>query len=658
MPNKLKQQQEEESKSVQKTEENVDNQKELEGEVHIGINTDDDNEGKILIETKPREEYLQKKIDEMNIENSVMNGVSRGLGLSLDFIKNDIDDEKILITEVTNDNKIKKYVLDNEEKEKIHKTDEQNIISKLNLKKLRDCREEKDKLNNRILKLETKKQFIENEGMMNLNEVDKNIKNNEIKKIKSETSLCNARINVLEYQIKNILAEESGITRRDKINIFLNNFERDKEKSNSKTKEYYKKYKEKNEQIKKIEEKMEINSQREIEKIEENKKKKEKLILDNARKIIEKERETREKIKKQKEEKDKEVMEKLQKHNEEKTEEQKELEKKFINKKKNQCIYYRNQKQFLQKEKDYFKTEIDKNKSLYYSVSLEEINEFKIKMKKNHTKNMTEIEDKYNKIKDDWKKNKKELPKFKSHLFQVAESESKKLKEEEEKHKQLIKEYIKAKKDYSEIQQEKKLEVSEKLKKQREDNIKKLTEKKIIKDTLLNHKKGRILLVKRDPNKPKKYNWDLKLEYDEKNPLLKSEEIKKALIKKPQKIILSNSVDRKKKLIIPNKKIDYLKDFIKKRKQSELNSDNENSIRKEKEKWDKIIKDNKSTFKQNIQAVKNKAGYLEQLANEKQKILKINGGIEKNPELGQKISDLLVDSIQAKLSILNSIENN
>ena len=78
----------------------------------------------------------------------------------------------------------------------------------------------------------------------------------------------------------------------------------------------------------------------------------------------------------------------------------------------------------------------------------------------------------------------------------------------------------------------------------------------------------------------------------------------------------------KKKLIIPNKKIDYLKDFIKKRKQSELNSDNENSIRKEKEKWDKIIKDNKNSFKQNIQAIKIKAGYLEQLANEKQKILK------------------------------------
>ena len=134
MPNKIKQQQEDENKSNQKSEENQENQKEFEGEVHIGINTDD-NEGKILIETKPREEYLQKKIDEMNIENSVINGVSKGLGLSLDFIKNDIDEDKILITEVTNENKIKKYVFENEEKEKIHKTDEQNIISKINLKK-------------------------------------------------------------------------------------------------------------------------------------------------------------------------------------------------------------------------------------------------------------------------------------------------------------------------------------------------------------------------------------------------------------------------------------------------------------------------------------------------------------------------------------------
>ena len=657
MSSKTKQQIEDENKLPPKLEENKEIIKEYEGDVHMGVNTDDINDGKIILETKPREEYLQKKIEEMNIDNKIITGVTKGLGISLDFIKNDIDDEKVLITEVTNENKIKKYVVQNEEKEKIHKTDEQNVMSKKNLQKLRNFRYEKDKLNNKIIKLETKKKFIEDEGMMNLGEVEQNLKNNELKKIKDETSSCNRRINILDYHIKNILAEESNLTRREKIKNYLNHF--DKDRNDIQLKEYSKKYKEKKEQLKKIEEQIELNSQREMEKIEENKKKKEQMILENAKKIIEKERENREKIKKQKEEKDKETKEKLQKHNEEKTEEQKEIDKRFINLKKNQCIYYRNQKQFIQNEKQYFKTEIDKIKSLYYSVTLDEIKQFKKKMKRNHSKNMTDIEEKYNKIKEDWKKNKEDLPKFKCHFREIAQNEAKKLLKEEQKQKSLIKEHIKARKDYSEIQQEKKPEISEKLKKIREDNIKKLTEKKIVKDTLFNHKKGRILLVKRDPSKPSKYNWDLKLDYiDDKNPLLKSAEIKKNLIRKPKRIIVSSSTDKRKNLVIPPKKIDYLKEFERKRNITEINSDNENSIKREKAKWERIIKDNKGTIKQNIQNVKMKADHLEHLANEKEKILKYKGGIEKNPELGQKISDLLIDSIQAKLTILQSIESN
>ena len=39
----------------------------------------------------------------------------------------------------------------------------------------------------------------------------------------------------------------------------------------------------------------------------------------------------------------------------------------------------------------------------------------------------------------------------------------------------------------------------------------------------------------------------------------------------------------------------------------------------------------------------------------REKILNLNGGIENNPELGQKVSSLLIDSIEAKLSILNKI---
>ena len=648
---RTKNQVEPENKNPPKFEE--DETKEYEGDVHIGINTEEMDSNRMM-EIKPREEYLQKKIDEMNFDDNVMNGVTRGLGLSLDFIRNDLDDDKILITEVTNDNLIKKYVDENEEKEKIHKTDEQNIISKKHLKKLRDYREEKEFLNKKIKMLESKKKFIESEGMMNIDEVEQNIKNNELRKIKKDTSFLNTRINEIDYQIKNIIAEEYSMTRKEKINLFLSNFEKEKEKSELQTKEYYKKFREKRNQIKQLEKEMKLNSEKELEKIEENKKKEQELILENAKKIIEKERETREKMKKKNEEKEKERIEKLEKHNEEKTEEQKEIEKKFINKKQNECIYFRNPKIYLQNEEDYLKAELEKIKEAHPIISLKEIKEFKTEKVKNYNKNKLDIDEKYNKIKKDWIKNKNDLPKFKNHLFKEAEERTKQLEEEEKKKNELISERAHAKKKYGESVQDRKPEISEKKKKEREDNIKKLTEKILVKDTIYNYKKKRILLVKRDPNKPSKFNWELKLDdIDEKDV-----EINKALIKKPKINILSSSLEKNKRESSTKKSDDLQKDLIKKRNHTEINSDNEISVKKENLKWEKMIKNKNGSIKQNIQNVKIKAEHLEQLANEKEKILKVNGGIEKNPELGQKVSDLLIDSIHAKLSILNSIGDN
>ena len=285
---------------------------------------------------------------------------------------------------------------------------------------------------------------------------------------------------------------------------------------------------------------------------------------------------------------------------------------------------------------------------------MKEIKEFKTEKVKNYNKNKLDIDEKYNKIKKDWIKNKNDLPKFKNHLFKEAEERTKKLEEEEKKKNELISERADAKKKYGESVQDRKPEISEKKKKEREDNIKKLTEKITVKDTLYNYKKKRILLVKRDPNKPSKFNWELKLDdIDEKNV-----EINKALNKKPKNIFLSSSLEKNKRESSTKKSDDLQKDLIKKRNHTEINSDNENSVKKEKLKWEKMIKNKNGSIKQNIQNVKIKAEHLEQLANEKEKILKVNGGIEKNPELGQKVSDLLIDSIHAKLSILNSIGDN
>ena len=72
-------------------------------------------------------------------------------------------------------------------------------------------------------------------------------------------------------------------------------------------------------------------------------------------------------------------------------------------------------------------------------------------------------------------------------------------------------------------------------------------------------------------------------------------------------------------------------------------------------KWNTIINKFDGNIIENVNYIKQKADNLEKEAFIKEKILNLNGGIENNPELGQKVSNLLIDSIEAKLSILNKI---
>ena len=48
---------------------------------------------------------------------------------------------------------------------------------------------------------------------------------------------------------------------------------------------------------------------------------------------------------------------------------------------------------------------------------------------------------------------------------------------------------------------------------------------------------------------------------------------------------------------------------------------------------------------------------MENEAKQKERFLKLNGGIENFPELGEKVSSLLINSIKGKLSILNTVSN-
>ena len=88
-------------------------------------------------------------------------------------------------------------------------------------------------------------------------------------------------------------------------------------------------------------------------------------------------------------------------------------------------------------------------------------------------------------------------------------------------------------------------------------------------------------------------------------------------------------------------------------KKKQLQNDDKN----ENNNWEKIIHNSNGNYYEKVNQIKLKAYNLTKDAEEKDKILKKKGGIERNPQLGKKIAYLLIDSIEAKLSILNTVEN-
>ena len=70
----------------------------------------------------------------------------------------------------------------------------------------------------------------------------------------------------------------------------------------------------------------------------------------------------------------------------------------------------------------------------------------------------------------------------------------------------------------------------------------------------------------------------------------------------------------------------------------------------------KLIKEN-GLDENMLKMAKSKLEILDEKKKQKALLLKLNGGIANKPDLGEEICDLMIDSIQAKLSILQEIEN-
>ena len=625
----------------------IDDIKEVEPDIHEDINENENNEEEQIKVKEPSEveEYLQNKLKGMNIQMNILDSISNGLGNSLNTIKSDYKDDQFSIRDVPNNENIKR-ILEKSEDGKNKKTIEQNIISKKNFKKLKEYKEERDKLNEKVLQLENQKNLIETNTDRS-NKIYESIQKEELKKMKRDLSNYNERICQLDYQIKNIIAEESKLNKNEQIKNFIDNFKRDTEIAQIKIRKYKKQH-ELNEKLFK-ENEIKYNEKREKYLLKEKKKE------ENLKKIvaqrIEKEKEKREKLKQTNEERKKEEEELLKKME----------DNKFMNRNKNELLHNKIEKNYLKRKELMYKKGLDeyfKGKKKHY-IDLSTLKSDEEVYLEKKEKKIEEIKEKYRKEKEEWEKNKSSIPEFKIKNSDKVILQTRQIFEDEKNHKKKIEELKKEKEDYAElIRYDKKPEEDERsklLKSQRLENIKKLTEKKIVKDTLYDYKKKRILLKKRDPNKPSKYSWQLKLEeIDENNPLGTSVEIQKALIKKPRRIMLSTEFEKKKS--IPNQKKDFLPEAMSKKNITEINSDNENSGNQNTN-WNKLLKDKNASLFENLENVKNKADYLEQKASENEKILVVNGGFSRNPKLGKKVTNLLINSIHAKMCILDNFDS-
>ena len=590
---------------------------------------------------KPRETYLKEKLAKMNYNPNLMTNIQKEMG---NKIKNIMTQEGVVISEKTKDLKkcmetkdrtrteIEEYSNKKKYKEIKNYMDELNVL-KINLKQLEE--------NEKILQQKNEDNLLKSSQEINDKLIfDKSQNLIKLREIKAKKEEIQEKINEINYRIKDSIETEKiqTVANKNRMKDFITNFERDKEIIEIRAKKYYKEYKERNQR-----------KQNDLNQIIERRKKE----------MEEKEKETNkenEEIRKKFKEQEKAIEKKQSKQNEEIFLKYKP----FINEKptktKKKYLYNQRYENFLKKEEKYFQKKTEKNKEEKdkYKYKLEEIEKFSQEFDEKIESRKYEQEQKYMDLSQKWQENKDKLPK--NNNYQSMENLNRKKILEEEKKSQIKKQKVQELIDN--IKESFSPEVDIKKRKQIQAVIYALEDPKNAakKYTLKSQKNKRIIMKPRDKSKPSKFKWELKLD-----PNQNKEE---NYIKKPKKINLVPITRTTTE--IPVKKPDYLREIINKRainnrSNSSKGRDNyENEfvdINKKSEKWENAMNKKDVNLLENISNVQNKVERIEQKAEEKEKLLKIRGGIENNPELGKEVSSLLIDSIEAKINMLKKMNN-
>ena len=621
-------------------------------------------ENVLLTEVKPipkkleeslSHKYLRKKLENLNFDKNLQSGIKSGIEKVKDEIKDDLEEnlniiknKKLNIEEIISKSK-KNFNLNLTDKAVNFKIDKESIIRLKNLK-----RSEKF-IKSELNKIEENKKLLESElpiknDIILINTRKYNLKrmnstkNDLLKKLKynsvriSELLDNNKEINK-NLLIKNYLSQNTSINSKDN-DINHGNYKKKIHSCLSEDQERFNKHllKIQNEekiQKEKFEKDLKITKDKKIKEIELKESKKLQRQKNYLEELKNKEKEFFNKIK----EKNNLILEKSSKHIGDKN-----------HKNIKEYLFYQYKENFENNEKKLIdKVNMIKKDSLVTKKELKELANKRKEQKKILEEGLNERKIKLIKM---WRQRSQNLPVYKHPVVDMMEDEEYDLLEDEEDKKEQKEKNEKEKKNY----QPPEVKIDFRLKEIREKRNLKTNKDSVIKTENNNKKRflknlnfiANIIEAAKEENLEKnKY----KIKMNNKN--LKTENIVNR--KKRNKVAKSFEKHNYKLHPKPEKPIDYLKDIIK-------NTDNKNN----KKKVDVGVGDLEAELKdggkkgvnhiiETFDMVKSKTNAIDKKVIEKKEYLKAKGGYMNNTKLGDEVGNLIIESIQAKLSLLNKI---
>ena len=596
--------------------------------------------------------FLREKLEKLNFSKGLRIGIDSGFEkINMNIRENiennfNIRDKKINLDNIINKNNKKNIELNTGKNGILYNINKESIL------RLKHLKQNEKNIKKKLDKIEESQKMLESEEPIKSDKVNINVRNNNLKKINSMKNELLVKLRYNSSIISEVIDKDKNINR----NLLIQNYNNHTNKTEtgytkhfslSEDQEKFNKYLLKKQEEEKLQREKIQNA------LKRSNSKKNKEIELNEQKILERQKEHLNELKK----KEKDFFNKLKEKNNLLFEKSIKNIDKNLKRQTKDYLFYQVKQKFETKEKKLVdKVNMIKKDSLVTKEELEELAN-----KRNERKKILEeglSERKLNLIKM-WQQRSQKLPIYKHPVVNILEDEELDVMEDEqEKQEQKEKNEI-SKKTF----QPPKVKINKELKRLREKKLL-MSNKDSVTQTEIQNKKrfmknldfmANIIEAAKEENLEKnklKNNKNIKTE--------KNNETKNKI--RITKSLDSNKNKKKHNYLLhpkPEKPIDYLKEIFKGKKGNKLVKEKKEQgvgeIMADLNEESNTIK-GRNQIMDTLDMIKSKTSAIEQKVTEKKDIMKVKGGYINNTNIGDEVGNLLIESIQTKLSLLNKLK--